>query len=826
MGQSNKRRKILQEKKQKYSLLHTKNTRRNNIPIHKIQTLHEQKILLKILILFTLTLISSPLCLAYITDVTPDSTACSGTWDGSYPCANAYDNNWSSGACSTSGNTGYYHFNYTKPTNITLNTLLEEEIVVADGRNNLTIPFNCFQQQPLQFQIIVNYLNPDTFVNITCYDGSNWITIRQKTNSFCYTEETIHWDDTTNLYFHVTSEDTNNQINWFTLNIRNNSNCGSPPCSYNQYNTTNGTITLSLPTGQTYDFSTDIINHTTYFSTETFNDQNITNNTFIIQQTPLSLPIILNNTLPTQLVTQNLTMNCALNTTAYTLPSTNTYTQNLTNTDDTTQVYTQTGQTTIYTINNTDYQDNFNHTCTICNNYTCYTNEESTNYTIDKLIYFTTRNWVGTLLSNIRYYFNNTQTSETGNPLTQYLSTFINKSTNWQTFNINITDLTSYNLPQQNTTNITLEQTYYNYTLDTNDLTLTFSGSTNGYVADLDKRMDFTNSTLIVVQQNLSEGRVNVRFGLTAWRNNTQFYEFNNDFTTTVSDTLQLLDCSIISCRTLSGYFRAMDYSGSPLKDVIVRARFTPNSTVNTWTDHSLMGQRLTDNEGYTQFYFQDGSEIELTFSKDGYTSIDLLLTLGNDDWSKSEAVTVYMEESNTGSDQNAWLYIQRSFTNRSLDLTGVITAPNRDLVEVTTTYRTSQGLGREVLTESTLDRYSFTLESNTDYSFTTTDDITLQVYLDNSLWKTITISYDTNDKNSLFNFSSLTSTIFNPILFIALIMACVSIGLIFKNHNAGFITFMIGSALISIITTQFLYLSLICALYFGLKQVRKVISE
>lgn len=278
-----------------------------------------------------------------------------------------------------------------------------------------------------------------------------------------------------------------------------------------------------------------------------------------------------------------------------------------------------------------------------------------------------------------------------------------------------------------------------------------------------------------------------------------------------------------------SGWIQVLDYSSSPLRDVKVRIDASYFGAYNgSSVPHRLIGQRLTDDEGYAFFYADSRSEVVLTLIKDGYEGQTHLITIGDETLTRTTALTFYLQESAEGVTDNAWIYVQRDFRNRSLDISGQITAIGRNKVEVTTSYRETDALSRYHLTGDSLDRYPFTLYSGTDFSLVTSDDITLYIYLDSSLWRTITIEYDEEEKQFQFTGipSEVSATVLNPLLAILLVLISFGFGFLIKNEKTSEIVFKTGGVGLSLVSTQFLWLTSIIVLSVLLKGIHKVISE
>lgn len=485
-----------------------------------------------------------------------------------------------------------------------------------------------------------------------------------------------------------------------------------------------------------------------------------------------------------------------------------------------------------YKLQLADLFDTLKMWCTVNTSYVNYTSTKNTTAeTIDTLFTFRALNYKSVLLQGMIMDLG-TGDQFTTNPATAQASNFLNASTRKLNTSVNISDTGYGNRNYSSTVLLTENSSVYNFTLLPNKLILGFYKlgaltATQGYIADMNKSRNWTNSSIIYIQQDLTEGYVHVRFGMTNGANWTQYYEYYNDLETHIDDDLELL-----AQADWSAYFQVLDYTNSPIRDAIVRVEFSYHAITNgtSWVYHKPYSQRLTDDEGYTFVFADSRTEVLITVTKDGYNPYQMLLTIGDESFTKAQALKIYLQESDSGVEDNAWVYIQRSFINRSLNLKGTVMAIGRDKVEVTTSYRTAQGLGRKDISNlcDQFYRCPFTLYSNTDFKLVSSDDVEVSIYLDDVLWKTVTVSYDDEEKQYQFTgISSLvSSTIFNPLLYIMLILISLGMGAVLSNTGVSESVFKIGAVLLAFISTQFLWLCIIIIISYILKALRRVISE
>ena len=125
------------------------------------------------------------------------STACGGRDTGKYYCENTWDatnscNLTYDGDLSTFGypsDTGTLYINYSKPTYAI--SLSKWQVKDAGGITNLTIPSNCWSQEPLQFKA---YLDGGAVsVHWSCFNSSVWNSLRFNDLAFIVHEEAMWW---------------------------------------------------------------------------------------------------------------------------------------------------------------------------------------------------------------------------------------------------------------------------------------------------------------------------------------------------------------------------------------------------------------------------------------------------------------------------------------------------------------------------------------------------------------------------------------------------------------------------------------------------------
>lgn len=436
---------------------------------------------------------------------------------------------------------------------------------------------------------------------------------------------------------------------------------------------------------------------------------------------------------------------------------------------------------------------------------------------------FNILNYLGGIISSVLW---TGDITHTGNPYTALMNSYLNDTNKSVNLSANIQDLTYYNQDENFTVNVNTSTTTYNLTLDPNQLYLAFYNGTQlndtkFEIYDKDKLFANSSSSVVVVQQNLSLGNVYVRFNEDDYGVNwTQFYEYTNDYETHVTENLSLLDTADWTI-----YFTIQAKDGRVIENAVLRAEYS-SATAGSWTTNSLIGQRLTQSDGTTFFRFDSSTYATVTVTAEGYDAKEVALVVGDESAStKSTSYIVYMDESDSGVNNNVWIYYPKWITNKTFDIAGIIMAKQADQVTINTDYRAGLGLGTRELTNTGRGKYNASLISGTDFSSSASGDIVVYIYVDGVNIKNWTIEEKVPTR--IFDIST---DIDDETLIVAgtigLIFISGAIGMIFTSATAGFSAFMIGSILMALVSVNFLYLSIVSLLYFVLKLIKRLISE
>lgn len=490
----------------------------------------------------------------------------------------------------------------------------------------------------------------------------------------------------------------------------------------------------------------------------------------------------------------------------------------------------------IYQLKPTDFQNIMRFRTYACTIYQCNLSNygQIDNNTINQYFTLTAYGYLNNVLGGTtQWVFRNTTggvLSTSGNPLLILATYFINNTNKQRNHNIEIGDPNFLYVNYTGINTFYENVSSYNFTLTPNRLSITFmkNGSlyaTTGFVSDTQpSTRGFNGTYILLIQQNLSLGEVDVIFNdINNW---TQYYEYINDYTTYINETVEIIPVNNL----WYGYIKVVDLSNAPIENAVIRIEYTIPSILNNKTG-VLLGQRLTRSDGFTFIVADKNSQMLVSVAKDGFAPFEALVSFGDEQYTRESPFVVYLQQSSTGVKDNAWMYIPLSTNNKSKDIKGTIVAKSYSTIGIQTTYRDSQGLGIKDVTNLLHfnGRHTFTLVSGTDFSPLTTDDIQLMVYLDNVLWTNQTIKYVApSEQNNIFpQNTDLNTKVATIIEFFGLIIMIIIMNLLFKESRAGLHTFMIGSIVLAIINpTYYIWLGVIAGFYYMGRLINLIIGE
>lgn len=192
------------------------------------------------------------------------------------------------------------------------------------------------------------------------------------------------------------------------------------------------------------------------------------------------------------------------------------------------------------------------------------------------------------------------------------------------------------------TNNRTDEITYY---LTEPKLNIIFSDNTSGFVAHLGGGYNFTGTSVLLVQGNISTGYVSVLFN-----GNKQMYEYYNDQLTHINETMDIIETDEVL------NIRISDKSAGIIEGATVRI-----SRLNS-TNYTLIFQGISNEEGVVQLNIIDGEILKVEVLKSGYV---LYYSIINS-YSYSGADNYYavkLQSTNEMFYNNVWL--EATHTNR-----------------------------------------------------------------------------------------------------------------------------------------------------------------
>ena len=120
--------------------------------------------------------------------------SCSGNWDATRICENAFDGDWGTYAYGAAGNTGYIYINYTKPSEAGGAIWQLKYLSSSETERNFSIPNNCYDvyDNIISLQIISSRVLPLS-INLSCYSSTGWNLLNYTFGDMWFWEEGIYW---------------------------------------------------------------------------------------------------------------------------------------------------------------------------------------------------------------------------------------------------------------------------------------------------------------------------------------------------------------------------------------------------------------------------------------------------------------------------------------------------------------------------------------------------------------------------------------------------------------------------------------------------------
>ena len=121
-------------------------------------------------------------------------------------------------------------------------------------------------------------------------------------------------------------------------------------------------------------------------------------------------------------------------------------------------------------------------------------------------------------------------------------------------------------------------------------------------------------------------------------------------------------------------YFKVRDLGNAPIKDATIRANFARPTTANESykVPYSLIGQRLTQDDGTAFFTFDSDTFVLLTISAKGYEPQQLVLRIGDESaTSKTLSIPVYMTSSTATTSEGITMWLPATYNKKHRIVTG-----------------------------------------------------------------------------------------------------------------------------------------------------------
>lgn len=396
----------------------------------------------------------------------------------------------------------------------------------------------------------------------------------------------------------------------------------------------------------------------------------------------------------------------------------------------------QTDSTTLFNITGTanyHYERNFTN-INVSTNYQMELQNNSIQYLRIEIWNY----WNTSLIQDVTIEINGT--NYTSNPYLEDVANYVT----WlnQTANLSIKAWDNDNLHRNyiNTFTINTTSKTINISMLANQLMLYFqtgfngtSKAVEGTISDQEKRLDFNDTELLVFQKNLTEGIVHVTIDTTTLTgdNGTQFYEYINYYDTHINESIEILTGD-----TTYATLTIKDLNGV-VGNAKVRIEYgTYIGFAGIWWNFRLLGQRLTTTQGKANFWIPEGGTLLVTISKTGYETKILKFNYADEILSQEEGVTIYINEDVSIEGSPIQVYTPEKVYTKTENINGTIVYGGSLTISYTTAYRITQGLGTKTTQGDLLGRYNIELESDTDFSSLTSDNITIYIYTNGTLAK------------------------------------------------------------------------------------------
>lgn len=358
------------------------------------------------------------------------------------------------------------------------------------------------------------------------------------------------------------------------------------------------------------------------------------------------------------------------------------------------------------------------------------------------------------------------------------------------------------------TINLTVNRlnTTFNVTLSNTYLIINFNGNTSGIVTDETGNTLFNNTGQLnyTIQEIINRNAefIGVYFNLNNLTLNwSQFYE--------TKITTEPITENITTTYGLNWfqYFKIYDLTRSPQKDAIIRMNCRNATT--TWNNMTLIGQRITPDDGITFFWLQTGATCTISVTKDDKNPWTWTFIVGDESFTRDTPYTIYLYPSTSRNvDAQTKVYAPPIVWDTSAGTKIGIAVYNLldENIKINTTYRVSQGSPPKTISTTCQAHVCYyNLTAGTDYETNTIDDIDFSVWIDNTYYNTYMIQYQTNQTTVIpqNNMAGSNEKLVNVIIWISLILISLAVALLFKTSDWGLMTFKFGTVIATYIQYQ-----------------------
>lgn len=352
------------------------------------------------------------------------------------------------------------------------------------------------------------------------------------------------------------------------------------------------------------------------------------------------------------------------------------------------------------------------------------------------------------------------------------------------------------------------------------------SATVTGYWTDENVTTNFTASSLVINVTDVLEGITKVYWGFNdTLMNYTQFYHFDNDWVTAVSENMTVLTADDL----VPVYIKIKDESGNPINDALIRLSFSDPSVGGTYME---MGQKITGtggSNGMVLFYVDPDSQVQIRVTKTDFTASELNINIKNSSYTSTNPLTITLRRGDSLVKNQVSFTVCTAYDDTMSSIPVFVYAPSRTLIQ----FNTSQNSQLYDIDLNIFKTGNSTLIQGVHYMNNTLNDIVVHVYADGTYIGNYTIKYDVRT-DVIPVPSGLNTDFVRKMAWILLILLSGIIGLMIgrgegelESGAIGKSVFIIGCLLLSIVFNGYFgYLIPIVAFYGIGLLIKKWISE